>query len=80
MKTRRQFLQDTTFLAGGLFLTNNNALNNEWFMPDEADPHQRTWMAFGASAKIWGSELLPEVQRNLATIARTVAASAFRGA
>ena len=42
-------------------------------MPDEADPHQRTWMAFGANAKIWGRELLPEVQRNLATIARTIA-------
>ncbi len=44
-----------------------------WFMPDEADPHQRTWMAFGASQKIWGAKLLPEVRRNLATIARTIA-------
>lgn len=43
------------------------------FMPDESDPHQRTWMAFGASQKIWGAKLLPEVQRNLATIARTIA-------
>ncbi len=44
-----------------------------WFMPDEGEPHQRTWMAFGASAKIWGKKLLPEVQRNLATIALTIA-------
>jgi agmatine deiminase len=44
-----------------------------WFMPDEGDPHQRTWMAFGASEKIWGKKLLPEVQRNLATIALTIA-------
>ena len=43
------------------------------FMPDESALHQRTWMAFGASPKIWGAELLPEVQRNLATIARTIA-------
>jgi agmatine deiminase len=44
-----------------------------WFMPDESEPHQRTWMAFGASRKIWGKNLLPEVQRNLAAIALTVA-------
>ncbi len=42
-------------------------------MPDESEPHQRTWMAFGASKKVWGGKLLPEVQRNLALIARTIA-------
>jgi agmatine deiminase len=42
-------------------------------MPDEAEPHARTWMAFGASEAIWGRKLLPEVQRNVATIARTIA-------
>ena len=44
-----------------------------WFMPDESDPHKRTWMAFGASQKIWGRQLLPDVQRNLASIALTIA-------
>ncbi len=44
-----------------------------WYMPDEHGPHQRTWMAFGASQQIWGRRLLPEVQRNLATIAKTIA-------
>lgn len=44
-----------------------------WRMPDEADPHTRTWMAFGADAEIWGARLLPEVRRNLATIARAIA-------
>ncbi|MGH8083560.1 MAG: agmatine deiminase family protein [Lysobacter sp.] len=44
-----------------------------WLMPDESDPHERTWMAFGASKAVWGSDLVPEVQRNLATIARTIA-------
>jgi agmatine deiminase len=42
-------------------------------MPDEGDPHERTWMAFGASAAVWGRRLLPEVRRNLATLARTIA-------
>ena len=47
--------------------------DGNWSMPDEADPHKRTWMAFGASKKVWGSKLLPEVQRNLALIAKTIA-------
>lgn len=45
----------------------------QWRMPDESEPHLRTWMSFGASAEIWGTDLLPEVQRNLATLARTIA-------
>lgn len=44
-----------------------------WSMPDEAEKHKCTWMAFGASAEIWGQEWLPDVQDNLATIARTIA-------
>lgn len=44
-----------------------------WLMADESEPHDRTWMAFCASSKIWGQKLLPEVQNNLATIAKTIA-------
>jgi agmatine deiminase len=43
------------------------------FMPDEGATHKRTWMAFGAHKDIWGARLLPEVQRNLALIARSIA-------
>ena len=50
-----------------------SAQKSEWRMPDEAAPHKRTWMAFGASKKIWGRKLLPEVQDNLVTIALTIA-------
>ncbi|WP_295880240.1 agmatine/peptidylarginine deiminase [uncultured Thiohalocapsa sp.] len=46
---------------------------SRWRMPDEAAPHRRTWMAFGASRQLWGRRLLPQVQRNLATIAVAVA-------
>lgn len=42
-------------------------------MPDEAEPHRRTWMAFGASEEVWGRKLLGEVQHNLASIARAIA-------
>ena len=45
----------------------------QWRMPDESEPHKRTWMAFGAQKDIWGGKLLPEVQRNLATIALSIA-------
>lgn len=46
---------------------------NTWLQPDEGHPHERTWMAFGASRSIWGRSLLPEVRRNLATIAKAIA-------
>ncbi len=79
MTTRRGFVTSfgvlgaATLLGGAkeaFAVTNNKDI---WFMPDESEPHQRTWMAFGASQKIWGKKLLPEVQRNLATIALTIA-------
>ncbi|NER82699.1 MAG: agmatine deiminase family protein [Leptolyngbya sp. SIO1D8] len=44
----------------------------KWRMPDESEPHERTWMAFGASSNIWGQKLLPEVQDNLVTIAKSI--------
>lgn len=55
--------------AGGQTRKLNPEYN--WFMPDEAAKHRRTWMAFGASKEIWG-DLLPEVQANLGLIARTI--------
>lgn len=78
MLTRRQFTQVLTLLASGLCLkpvhaaTAAPAVQPVWRMPDEAEAHTRTWMAFGASRQIWGSDLLPEVQRNLAAIATTI--------
>ena len=44
-----------------------------WRMPDEGDPHLRTWMAFGSSSDIWGKDLLPHVQTDLARIALSIA-------
>ena len=81
MITRRQFIQSMAILSGGLAIGSVQVANGKmmkddesmWRMPDESETHKRTWMAFGASQKIWGSALLPEVQRNLATIARTIA-------
>ncbi|MGW6375237.1 agmatine deiminase family protein [Rhodococcus sp. NPDC055112] len=82
---RRRFLQSGLAVAGGLLVVGctdggssadgggDDADQREWWMPEEGDPHKRTWMAFGASEEVWGAELLPEVRRNLATIAQTIA-------
>ena len=75
MVTRRQLLQTTALFTGGFVMGCNQSGTNDngWTMPDEAMAHQRTWMAFGASERIWGQQLLPEVRRNLVTIAQTIA-------
>ncbi len=75
---RRDFIQTMAVLTAGELLQAKGVFaiandKNTWRMPDEADPHKRTWMAFGASKQVWGSKLLAEVQRNLATIALTIA-------
>ncbi len=75
MLSRRKFIHQSLLASGGLFMGQfaTLAVAETWFMPDEADSHKRTWMAFGASEQIWGKKLLPEVRRNLALIARTIA-------
>lgn len=50
--------------------TNENGIYRAG-MPDEAKPHLRTWMAFGASAEIWGNKL-SAAQVTLGLIARTI--------
>jgi agmatine deiminase len=47
--------------------------SGHWRMPDESEPHARTWMAFGARRDIWGGDLLPEVRRNLGAVALAIA-------
>ena len=77
MDTRRALLKKSGAIVGtNLLARANPALSQTpipWRMPDESEPHLRTWMSFGASIEIWGDELLPEVQGNLAELARTIA-------
>ncbi|GAA1994693.1 agmatine deiminase family protein [Amycolatopsis minnesotensis] len=42
-------------------------------MPEEGQPHKRTWMAFGVSDRVWEPAQVPVVQRNLAAIATAIA-------
>lgn len=57
----------------GIGHAEEKASSIEWFMPEEGEPHKRTWMSFIASYDIWEDRQVPEVQRNLAAIARTIA-------
>ena len=43
-----------------------------WRMPDEAEPHTATWMAFVANANVWGPELATPVKNTLANIANAI--------
>jgi agmatine deiminase len=76
MKSRRTFLQSGAVASAGLLLaadTTAHLAPPRWRMPDEGEPHARTWMAFGASNQVWGRRLLPVVRRNLALAAQTIA-------
>ncbi|MGW4532601.1 agmatine deiminase family protein [Nocardia sp. NPDC004340] len=78
---RRRFVQTGIGVVGGVLLaakaasampaTGSGGGDRPWSMPEEGEPHKRTWMAFGASAAY--GDVLPEARRNLASIAQAVA-------
>lgn len=77
---RRTFVQTSMAALSSMLIgcreaspSGNDDDGRQWSMPDEGAPHARTWMAFGAAERIWGADLVPEVQRNLAAIATTIA-------
>ncbi len=79
MISRRNFVKKTAFLTTSFFvgLTPNKVfssnLHKPFFMPEESEPHERTWMSFVANEYIWSKKQIPEVKRNLALIAKTIA-------
>ncbi len=79
MLSRRLFIQIATMAGANLFFKISKAnasdlpVYSQWFMPDEGEPHKRTWMAFIAADDIWEKRQIPEVQQNLADIAKTIA-------
>jgi agmatine deiminase len=81
---RREFLFRSTVLTASYVGVTRNAngqeriagdknLKKHWLMPEEGDPHERTWMSFGATEEIWGRKLIGEVRKNLATVAQAIA-------
>ena len=81
---RRKFLIRSTLAAASFAgvhgfakdqqrMTGDKKLQDDWIMPDESAPHDRTWMAFGATEEIWGRKLIGEVRKNLAIVAQAIA-------
>ncbi|MFJ2318878.1 agmatine/peptidylarginine deiminase [Pseudomonas sp. NPDC087817] len=80
MPTRREFIKQVSVAASvgaavmGLGLSPTRVLASEgrWFMPDEGDKHERSYMAFGAQDAIW-EDFTEDVQEALGRIARAIA-------
>lgn len=83
MMTRRSFVRQSLVTSTSMLIASMAGIsfsklasateNLRWHMPDEGASHTATWMAFGANADIWGVRLLPEVRKNLALVAKTIA-------
>ncbi len=75
MIKRRTFLQYSALVTGSTLISSSTlqAQQSKWFMPEESETHERTWMSFVASYDIWEDRQVPEVQKNLADIAMTIA-------
>ncbi|MES2105505.1 MAG: agmatine deiminase family protein [Pseudomonadota bacterium] len=58
--------------GGGMERSVLAAAGEAWHMPDEAETHAATWMAFGPSVDIWGERLKDGAQDSLASIARAI--------
>lgn len=81
--SRRTLLQSAALIAGGFALgyrAHNLTIASQMItvpdglrMPDEGETHLRTWMAYVAHNYVWSRKQIPEVKRNLMTIARTIA-------
>lgn len=76
---RRNFVQSAAAAISGLVAGcgsetgGTTAGEKSWVMPEEGQPHQRPWMAFAASERIWARIYCPWVRRDQATIATTIA-------
>ena len=65
-------------MTGGFLFGCNSGRIESWerhsfIMPEESETHERTWMSFVANDRIWSNRQIPEVKRNLAAIAKTIA-------
>lgn len=73
-KVCRTFVASAVIAGGGATASalSAGADTPKFRMPDEGDPHERTWMGFTSNASIWGNDLA-EVQRDLMRIADAIA-------
>ena len=77
--SRRSLLKFTALMAGSFALgckanqLRELAIDGGLTMLDEGAEHARTWMAFVANDYIWTRKQIPEVKRNLISIATAIA-------
>lgn len=79
---RRKFIYTTAMFSGGILMGNSlSNTTNEMdlykiyasIMKEESEEHKRTWMSFVANDYIWEKRQIPEVKKNLALLAKTIA-------
>ena len=80
MISRRAFIKTSSAMSLAFALNLNAKEYNKYkekkmkyFMPEESEPHKRTWMPFVANDYIWGRSLSKGVKKDLALIASTIA-------
>ena len=79
MLTRRQLLKTAPLFTGGLLLGCGAARSSapigdlQLMMPEESEPHKRTWMAFVANDYVWSRRQVPAVKQDLIRLAKTIA-------
>jgi|GEM_PF-6855916 len=68
-------IKGASVLLGGASVIPKTGLaaSARYRMPEESEPHARTWMAFVAREDIWSRRQVPAVKRDLALIATTIA-------
>ena len=79
--TRRDFIVTSAVLSSGLVVgcSSNSTSTQETttiglsVMPEESQPHKRTWMTFVANDYIWAKNQIPQVKKDLALLAKTIA-------
>ena len=79
--TRRDFILISTVLSSGFVVgcSSNSTLSEKGItigplsMPEESQTHKRTWMTFVANDYIWARNQIPQVKKDLALLAKTIA-------
>jgi agmatine deiminase len=56
-----------------LFTTVLYAKPFQTFMPEKSEAHSRTWMSFVANDYVWSKRQIPQVKKDLARLAKTIA-------
>ncbi len=80
--SRRGFLKQAGAVAGlaaagtalgSVFVSEPASAKATWWAPGEGAPAVRIWMAWPSNLTVWGNQLLPKIQGDIAKLAKEVA-------